>query len=57
MGSEMCIRDSFNGDIINEIARNNPKDKLTQRSYNNQEGSHMSNKKEVEKKNKKAKRN
>lgn len=37
---------------MNEIARNNPKDRLTQKSYNNQEGSHMSNKKEVEKLNK-----
>ncbi len=32
---------------MNEIARNNPKDKLTQRSFNNQEGSHVSNKKDI----------
>lgn len=30
--------------FINEIARNNPNDKLSSRSLNNQEGSHMSNK-------------
>ncbi len=42
---------------MNEIARNNPKDRLTERSYNNQEGSHMSNKKEAIKSNKKPKRN
>lgn len=29
---------------MNEIARNNPKDQLSDRSLNNQERSHMSNK-------------
>ncbi len=40
---------------MNEIARNNPNDKLSKRSLNNQEGSHMSNKVKTNDKKKKKK--
>lgn len=36
---------------MNEIARNNPKDQLTNRSFNNQEGCHIKNSKKNKEKN------
>jgi len=41
--------------FINEIARNDPRNKLSSRSLNNQEGSHMSNKNVPKSKKKKRK--
>lgn len=40
---------------MNEIARNNPRDDLTNRSFNNQDGSRMPSKKDEGKKKKKEK--